>query len=217
MNLLDFARGPGLQGALAIFLFGMTWRLAGILLLRRKTDFSVARTGDWWFGAFRLIVQRSLPRREFASATGYPLALSYLFHIGLVIILFGLNQHILLLRAYTGISWNNLPSGLVNLAAAVTAAAMVALLIRRLSHPVLRLISNFDDYFSWLVAFLPVATGMLAVAHLGGRYENLLAIHILSAELLLVWFPFGKLMHASLIFLSRGTSGALLTRKGAAI
>ncbi|MDA8224886.1 MAG: nitrate reductase [Betaproteobacteria bacterium] len=217
MDMLAFARGPGLHWSLTILFVGVFWRLTGILLLRRSPDYSVARISGWWTGALRLIALRSWPRREFSATTSFPTLIGYLFHIGLAVIVFGLQQHILLIRSLTGLSWPNLPSGLVNLTAGVTAASMLALLIRRMTNPVLRLLSNFDDYFSWLVAFLPVATGMLAVAHLGARYETLLALHMLSAELLFVWFPFGKLMHASLIFLSRGTSGALLTRKGAAI
>jgi nitrate reductase gamma subunit len=85
-------------------------------------------------------------------------------------------------------------------------------------NPVKRLISNFDDYFSWLVTIAPLATGMAAFAHLGGwPYERLLAIHLLSAELLLVWFPFGKLMHAFTIFVARGSTGMLFERKGASL
>ena len=58
--------------------------------------------------------------------------------------------------------------------------------------------------------------GLLAVAHLGARYETLLGLHILSVELLLVWLPFGKLGHAFLVFVSRATTGALFARRGAA-
>jgi nitrate reductase gamma subunit len=88
---------------------------------------------------------------------------------------------------------------------------------RRMRHPVLRLISNFDDYFSWLVTALPVATGLLAVSHFGARYETLLAVHILSFEVFLVWFPFGKLMHSIIAFGSRYTTGATFTRRGARV
>ncbi|HTY48057.1 MAG TPA: hypothetical protein VMB48_00030, partial [Steroidobacteraceae bacterium] len=58
-------------------------------------------------------------------------------------------------------------------------------------------------------------TGMLAYGHFGGQYPMRLAVHLLSVELLLVWFPFGKLMHAFYIFPSRAINGAVLARKGA--
>jgi len=52
------------------------------------------------------------------------------------------------------------------------------------------------------------------MAHLGLRYETMLAIHILSFELLLIWFPFGKLMHLFFVFPSRYNVGAIFARRG---
>jgi nitrate reductase gamma subunit len=88
-------------------------------------------------------------------------------------------------------------------------------LFRRLTHRVLRLLSNFDDYFSWFITTLVIVTGLMATAHFGGRYETLLGLHILSFDVLLLWFPFGKLMHAFYIMPSRAINGFLLARKGA--
>jgi hypothetical protein len=62
---------------------------------------------------------------------------------------------------------------------------------------------------------LPVLTGLIMPIRLGVRYETLLAIHILSVALLLVWLPFSKLAHAFLVFYSRGTMGVQFERKGA--
>ena len=64
-------------------------------------------------------------------------------------------------------------------------------------------------------SFLPVLTGIVATTHLGARYETLLALHILSVALLLVWLPFGKLMHWFLVFVTRSQTGAHLNHRGA--
>jgi nitrate reductase gamma subunit len=88
-------------------------------------------------------------------------------------------------------------------------------LFRRVTNPVMRMLSNFDDYFSWFITALVIVTGIAATAHIGGPYQTLLAVHILSVDALLIWFPFGKLMHAFYIFPSRAINGALLARKGA--
>ena len=93
-------------------------------------------------------------------------------------------------------------------------AALIAALFRRVLHPVLNLLSNFDDYFSWFITTAPVITGLMAVAHFGGRYETLLAIHILSFEAFLIWFPFGKLMHAFMTFPSRYQAGTTFGHRG---
>ena len=58
-------------------------------------------------------------------------------------------------------------------------------------------------------------TGVAAASHLGARYETLLAIHILSVALLLIWLPFGKLMHFFLVFVTRSQTGAHLSHRGA--
>ena len=74
------------------------------------------------------------------------------------------------------------------------------MLFRRVTNPVMRMLSNFDDYFSWFITMLVLVTGLAATAHVGAPYETLLGLHILSVDVLLIWFPFGKLMHAFYIF-----------------
>ena len=61
----------------------------------------------------------------------------------------------------------------------------------------------------------PLLTGVIATSHLGARYETLLGLHILSVALLLVWLPFGKLMHFFLVFVTRSQTGAHLSHRGA--
>ena len=90
------------------------------------------------------------------------------------------------------------------------------MIFRRLTHPVLKLISNFDDYFSGFVAVFPLMTGLFIPVRTSFiRYEDLLAIHILSVALLMIWLPFGKLGHAFLVFITRGTTGMAFERRGA--
>ncbi|MHB8622667.1 MAG: nitrate reductase [Sulfuricaulis sp.] len=215
MGLLEFTRGPVLMWSLIIFCVGVMWRLLGVLLLRRKPDYSEARSHAMASGAVKAIFRRMWPRQEFQARTFYSQTISYVFHIGLVIVVFLFVPHILFIRSLTGLMWSGLPNSFIYLAGVITLAALVMAVIRRFTHPVLKLLSNFDDYFSWFVTTAPVVSGLLAAAHWGARYETLLGLHILSVELLLVWFPFGKLMHAFLFVVSRGTTGALMERKGA--
>ena len=108
----------------------------------------------------------------------------------------------------------NLPNGIVLFAGAVALALLIALLIRRVTNPVQKLISNADDYISVVITMLPLVTGILAFAHIGGRYETLLAVHLLSVEALFIWFPFGKLMHTAMTFPSRFQAGTSFGRRG---
>lgn len=216
MDLLQFARGPALQWSLFILVLGTLWRLTGIYLLKRKTDFSEPRNPSSLAG-LRLIVTRMKPHAPFMKAHLFNYVLGYVSHVGLAVVVFLYLPHILFVKDLTGLTWPYLPNGVVYFAGALTLAAFVALLVMRLASPVKRLLSNFDDWFSWFVTVAPVATGLMAAAHVGARYETLLALHILSVELLFVWFPFGKLMHAVLVFASRGTTGMAFERKGATL
>ncbi|MCW8964168.1 MAG: nitrate reductase, partial [Gammaproteobacteria bacterium] len=138
----------------------------------------------------------------------------YAWHIGLFIVIFLYAPHIAFFKSIFGFSWPHLPTNFITISAAITMAILIALLIRRMIHPVLKLISNADDYLSWLVTFLPLLTGFMAFAHLGPRYEVMLGLHILSIELLMVWYPLGKLMHAFTIWPSRYQVGVTFGRRG---
>jgi nitrate reductase gamma subunit len=122
--------------------------------------------------------------------------------------------HILFFESVLGFGWPILQNSIILVTAAIALAILVALLIRRTTHPVQRIISNADDYISIIVVIVPLITGILAFAHLGARYETLLAVHLLSVEALFVWFPFGKLMHTALTFPSRYQAGSSFGRKG---
>jgi nitrate reductase gamma subunit len=142
--------------------------------------------------------------------------LSTVFHVGFLAIILGGAPHIVVIHQITGLAWPNLPKGVVVVISGLTLASMIALVIRRIAHPVLRLLSTIDDYLSWAVVFLPILTGILLSGETVGSYATLLALHILSVELLMIWLPFGKLMHGVLVFASRSAMGFNFARKGAA-
>jgi len=217
MELLEFARGEGLQIAVSVFAAGLVWRLLHLYLTMRKVDLSEARQGGEKAGGIRTIFSRFVHHQPFRERTRNGTIIAYTFHIGLAIIVFGGAPHILFIESFSGLSWTPLPNVVIHVAAAVTLAALIAAIFRRVLHPVLSMLSNFDDYFSWFITTLPVVTGLMAVAHFGGRYETLLAVHILSFEAFLIWFPFGKLMHSFIVFGSRYTTGVTFTRRGARV
>ena len=217
MELLEFARSDGLQIAVTVFAAGLIWRLIHLFLTMRKTDLSEARLGGEKMGGIRTIFSRFVHHEPFRERTRNGTIIAYTFHIGLALVFLGGAPHILFIESFSGLSWTPLPTMFIHVVAAVTLATLIAALVRRLRHPVLKMLSNFDDYFSWLITTLPVITGLLAVSHLGARYETLLAIHILSFEAFLIWFPFGKLMHSVIVFGSRYTTGVTFSRRGARV
>jgi nitrate reductase gamma subunit len=221
LGLLEFARGPALAFSLAVLAAGSLWRIGAILRLGGKPDLSEPRSTRLLAGAMRGIFARMLPREEFRQRSRLGVWNGYVYHLGLAVIVFGYVPHIAFVERLTGVAWPALPGPVVYLCVGITFVSLFLALFERLTDPVRRLLSGFDDYFSWMVVFLPLATGMIAIHESHGPgaspplYALPVAIHLLSVELLFLWLPFGKLAHAFLVFASRGVTGAALTRKGA--
>jgi nitrate reductase gamma subunit len=214
IELLQFARGPALWASLAVLLAGSLWRIVGVLRLGSVPDLSEPRSTRLFAGAMRGIVARMVPRVEFRLRKKLGFWNGYVYHVGLAVIVFGYLPHIQFVERLTGLAWPPLPDAVVYVCVGLTFVSLFIALMERLTDPVRRLLSGFDDYFSWAVVLLPLATGMVAIQ----QSDPLpLAIHLLSVELLFVWLPFGKLAHAFLVFASRGVTGAALARKGAAL
>lgn len=218
MDLLSFARGPMLAIAVAVFCLGVAWRLVAVLLMRHRRPVAEqreSRSRAMLRGAIG-VGDRSWPHSEFIGRTMYGEMLGYSYHITLFIVVLLFAPHIVFIDSFLGVSWPALPSPVIHVLAVITLALLLAVLLRRLTHKVLKRLSNFDDYFSWFVTTLVIVTGVMATSHLGGPYETLLAVHILSFDLLLIWFPFGKLMHAFYLVPSRAINAYALSRKGGA-
>jgi nitrate reductase gamma subunit len=216
LQFLTWVRGTGLNIAVGIFVLGVIWRLIEIYGLGRKKDLSAPRSVSGASG-WHTIFRRSIPPEGMLKRAPVSYIGGFVFHIGLAIIVFLFAPHILLIQSFTGLSWPGLPSQFVDLAAVVTMAAMVVVLVDRINKPVKRYLSTFGDWFTWTVTFLPVLTGWLAVQHLLLPYTTMLALHILSVEILLVVLPFTKLFHAFTLFGSRWYNGAVNGHKGVAV
>lgn len=214
MSLLEFARGPGMQAALVILVVGLMMRLVGAWLLTRNRDFSRPRSDAAWTGGVRAVFSRFWPHQPFVRVTWFHILAGFVLHIGLFVVVFLYAPHIAFFHDLTGLDWPGLPSNIVLIFAGLTVASLLAFLVRRLVHPVMRGISTLDDYLSNLVTLAPLVTGLLAYAHIGARYETLLALHLLSVELLLVWIPFSKLAHLVTFIPARFQLGAWLARRG---
>jgi len=88
VELLNWARGPGLAYATVIMVFGLTLRVIEILSLGRPQELAEVRTSGVEDG-LKLILKRSLPEvRNWRYITA-----SYIFHIGLLVIIFFFIPH----------------------------------------------------------------------------------------------------------------------------
>jgi len=214
MTLLDFARGPGLQWSLTIMIVGLCWRVVGVFLGRWRKDLSRPRSDALVQGGLRAIITRSAPAPELEKNIRWQHLTGYVWHIGFFMTVLLYQPHIAFFKSILGFGWPGLPSHLVVIPAAITLAVVVMLTIRRMIHPVMRAITTSDDYISLIVIILALVTGLMAYAHMGLRYETMLALHFISVELLFIWTPFSKLAHMIFWLLSRYRIGTYFERKG---
>ena len=221
MELFDFARGPMLHFALIVFVFGVLWRLTTVVLLGFRRRYSEARhSGNQAvMTGLATVGLRSWPHKEFIGRTAFGEAVGYGYPIGLFAIVLLGAPHVIFWQNLFGFSapwWPTLPGGLVTVISVLTVVLMLIATIRRMMHKPLRKISNFDDYFTLAILYAIMVSGLWAVLGGPGRHEFILAVHLISFNLLLIWFPFGKLMHAFYIIPARFVNGYLHAKKGAA-
>jgi nitrate reductase gamma subunit len=192
---------------------GVIWRLIEIYGLGRKQDLSAPRDVPGASG-WHTIYRRSIPPPGMLKLSPVSYIGGYVFHGGLAVVVFLFAPHIALIASLLGVTWPGLPSQVVDFVSVVTMAAMVAVLADRITKPAKRFLSTFGDWFTWTLTFLPLLSGWLAVHHLLLPYTLMLALHILSVELLLIFLPFTKLFHAFTTFGSRWFNGAMNGHKG---
>lgn len=212
-ELLMFVRGPALQFASVVFVIGVLVRIAEILLLGRRKNLAEAR-GSELAGGLRTILSRSVPDRGTLQRSTFNVVAGYVFHTGFFVVLFFFAPHILLLQDVFGVRWPSLPGSMVDAVTVVTIIALLLVLLHRINHKVMRYLSRTGDYVVWLVTFLPLVTGYLAFHRIGMAPQTLITVHIASVELLMIVFPFSKLMHAFTTFMARYYNGATAGRKG---
>ena len=213
VEFLAWVRGPAFDVAITVFSLGVLVRLIEIFLLGRKPDFSEPVQGPWGPG-MRTVFRRFGTDRGTLKREPFTILLGYIFHIGFLIALIGFVPHIQLFEQWLGVRWPGLPTPLVDAATVVTILTLIAVLLYRLLNPVRRFLSRFEDYLVWTLTFLPMLTGYLSYHRLLLPYDAMLGVHILSVEVLLVLFPFTKLMHAFTLWPARWYNGAIAGRKG---
>ncbi len=211
IEFLSWARGPAFQIASIIFIAGVIIRFAEILMLGRKPNLAEAKGSEMTSG-LKAIVMRSM--RSPPKTAVFTEVAGYIFHLGWFVTFLLFAPHILMFKAITGISWPSLPTAVIDALTVVTIITLFAVLAHRFHSKVLRYLTNSADILAWLVTILPLITGYFAFHRIGTTAPTLLALHILSVELLMVVLPFTKLMHAFTLFLSRWYNGAISGYRG---
>jgi nitrate reductase gamma subunit len=211
MTVLQLIEGPLWYVASAVFVLGAAWRVIGILILGGPKDLSAARASSAG-GALKLVFLHAVPHGGFMGRTAYHFIAGYMFHVGLFVLLLFAAPHVAFIEnRLLGVGWATMPRWAFIVTAEIAFAGLILLWVRRIADPVMRQLSDFDDHAGSGLTFLAMLTGCLALAEAS---DALKALHMASVEILMVYFPFSRLMHAFTWVLSRGYTGAAYGRRG---
>lgn len=218
-DLLMWARGPGFNIALIIMVGGILLRVIEILILGRKKSYSAPK-GRPVLQGLRTIFSRSIARKGMVKEAPVTYVAGYVFHLGWAIAFLFLGAHVALIAQLFGLSqhalWPGLNKAIIETAAAAAVIATFFLAYTRVKDPVRKALTTPSDWIVLVLSVLPLITGYIAVNRVFGVDAQLwMAIHILSAEALMIAFPFTKLMHAVTIVMARYYNGNTQGRKGA--
>jgi hypothetical protein len=212
-DIMRFLRGPLFRLALIIFVGGLAYRIVRVVLLGWSRD-RVPSRGSKAVGVVKTYLKGILiwPFIPWVKRTFRGNALTYIaggiFHLSLFAVIFFGTPHMLVWKSLVGTGWPTAPSPLVDWLAGIGIAALLVLLINRLSHPVLKLISGHRIWLNWAFVFLPMVTGFMMTHHVIFRYEVLFSLHMFFVDVLLIWIPLSQIPHFVFYFFSRTFHGA---------
>lgn len=205
--LHEFLSGPALYTTFAIFIGGLIIRAAFLIGISRGKD-QVFYDHFKWGWALRSVFAWLLPMGSRSLRTQPALAIAFfLFHICLLATPIFLAAHNILWEGWAGWSLPTLPGIVADVMTIIVLACVVFLFLRRLIQPEVRILSTLWDYILLLLTAAPFATGILAQYQIGGPYDLMMVLHILSAEILMIIVPFSKLGHMILFFFTRAFIG----------
>ena len=197
--------------ALVVFFVGIAWRIVDVLRRGQRKDFSEPRNSGL-SGAIMANIHGFFPRREISASIRMQVIAGYMFHLGLLMLLFFALPHVKFIEEHmTGFSWPALPYWVFVLAAMISFAGLILLWLHRVLHPVSQLISRRGDHVASILVFIVMLTGCMALAE---SSTGLRLFHRFTVEMLMIYFPFSALMHAIMFVPSRAYTGALFGRRG---
>jgi nitrate reductase gamma subunit len=158
----------------------------------------LAETARW-----ALPVQHLIPGSRIFST------LSYVAHIGILLVPIFLADHVVLWERFFGVHLPKIGHGVADPLTLVTIACLLGLLGFRTLSWRLRALSQRSDFVLLVAVLLPFTTGYMAMhpRYNPLSWDAMMLTHLLSGELLLVLIPFTKLAHVVLFFFDRVSSG----------
>ncbi|MFZ3138204.1 MAG: nitrate reductase [Thermodesulfovibrionales bacterium] len=206
-SLYNFVRGPLVWIAFFVFIGGSIYKIRELLLLAKKEKVVypymslkfTLRSLLHWFVPFASANWRRRPVITIVT---------FLFHIGLVLLPIFLLAHNILIYESWRISWWTVSEGLADIMTMIVIGCCIFFFLRRIFAPEVRFVTFADDYLILAIAFLPFLTGFLAYHQWLLPHKTIVILHMLFGEVMLIAIPFTRLGHMFYFFLTRAYMGS---------
>jgi nitrate reductase gamma subunit len=201
---LEFAKGPLFALTFLIMILGLA-RIAVIQTYSIVRGKGRRLAGVPWRKILAEAAGWVVPVRHLIPETRGFSVISYLFHVGVLLVPLFLASHIAMWERLFSINLPKLGGGLGDLLTLGTIACLLLMLGFRIFSPRLRSTSRPSDYVLLVVILVPFASGYMAMHPQWNPFPwaVMTLVHLLSAELLFVLIPFTKLSHIVLFFFDR--------------
>lgn len=198
-GLIDFAKGPLFAFSFLIMVLGLM-RLVIIQVYSLITGKGMRLRNAPWKSIVSDAMTWLLPVRHLVKGTVIFSVMSFLSHIGMIVVPIFLAAHITLWEGFLQIELPNIGEGPADYLTLLTIVCLATLLALRTFVRRQRSMSRPLDYFLLLVLLLIFTAGYLA-SHPGVNpfsWQLMMLTHLLSGNLLFLLIPFTKLAHVVL-------------------
>ena len=204
VQVIEFAMGP-------LFRFSLSLMILGLLRLTIKTILDIRRAlqnaGDKnipYLCVIKETLEWMIPSKNTVNTQVLFSIISVSFHIGLIVVVIFLLEHILLWRKVIGFSWPAVGKNFADVLTILTIINGLILLGYRILDKARRKLSTVQDYV-FLILILCIFTSGYLVSRpfnpLG--YESAILIHVICGNAILLLIPFTRLAHGILYPLLR--------------
>lgn len=189
-----------------------------ILLFRFVNLYRLSRIKDsvlydyWnWKWVLRSILRWLIPFGSKGMRNHPFVTIAYFsFHITLFTMPIFISSHILFWEQPTQAGLWLISDRIADTMAILFVASTLFIAFRRMIAPEVRIVTTVGDYFLLALVTTMFLTGYVAYHRwivFGFNYKNILILHILLGELLMILIPFTKLGHMILFFFTRAIIG----------
>jgi len=206
-KMIDFLMGPFFAFSALLMILGLL-RLFIITILDMRAAFRNAGDKNIKFSkVIRETLIWMLPGKNIINTSAVFSVISFIFHIGLIIVPVFLFEHIIIWKYIFKFGWPAIGKNAADILTLITIACGLILLGYRVFSRKRRNLSGAWDYFFLILILVIFISGYLIPGETRFlSFESRMLIHILSGNLAMIIFPFTRLAHCILYPLLRVAS-----------